>query len=199
MTSGQEWGELVTRAVEWSRDRMEAARVDRQRRTDPVFLARVQRQAALEQRARAQQAQVVAEEKYRAKLTRVGKRATTGAYVAAGTAGLGVLDLATGIGGQTGLDGVMPGAPGFWFLSAAVAGLIGWRARATLRTATPPPKIALPPVPPPVLTPGTVGAEEAADVYRAEGQLIAMIPAVDQLHGEAGMSLRATMTAVQPR
>ena len=31
MTSGQEWGELVTRAVVWSRDRVEAAKEDRLR------------------------------------------------------------------------------------------------------------------------------------------------------------------------
>lgn len=199
MTSGQEWGELVTRAVVWSRDRVEAAKEDRLRRTDPVYLARVRRQAALEQRARAEQAQVVASERYQAKLRRLGSRASTGAYVAAGTAGLGVVDVATGIGGQVGLDGLIPASPGLWFVASAVSGLIAWRARAKLHSATPPPAIPLPAVPPPVLAPGTVGAEEAADVYRAEAQLIAMIPAVDQLHAEAGLSLRHTLHNVQPR
>lgn len=199
MTSGQEWGELVTRVVGWSRERVEEARLERMRRTDPYYLAEQQRRVALHQRAAAQQAQEVAKQKYANKLRRLGNRATTGAYVAAGTAGLGVLDVATGLGVGAGADGVIPASPGLWFVTAAVSGLIALRARISLRNATPPPAIALPSVPPPLLPPGTVGAEEAADLYRAESQLMAMIPAVDQLHPEAGTSLRTTMTTVPPR
>ncbi|MCB9411375.1 MAG: hypothetical protein H6525_00755 [Actinobacteria bacterium] len=196
-SGGQEWGEIVTKAMSWGRDRMEAARVDRVRRNDPVYLATQRRQAALAERERVAAAQTVADQRYANRRRRLSVRAATGNYVAAGAVGLGTLDLVTGI-GQPMVNGVIPASPGLWFVSAAVAALIGIRARLQLRNTTPPPRLALPPVPPPVIPAGSVGAEEAADVYRAEAQLIAMIPVVDRLLPQAGLSLRDTLATVQP-
>lgn len=199
MATSSDWGELVTKAVGWSRERVEAARIERVRRTDPVYLASQRRAVALAERARVEQAQVLAEQRYEAKLHRLAKRATTSAYVAAGAAGLGVVDVATGLGGASGVDGLVPAGPGFWLVAAAVSAFIGLRAKLSLAHATPPPALPLPPVPPPVLPAGSVGAAEAAEVYRAEAQLVAMIPAVDALHAEAGLALRDTLAHVQPR
>lgn len=187
----------MTKAMSWGRDRMEAARADRLRRTDPIQLAAQRRQAALAERARVEQAQAVADQRFANKRRRLAVRSTTGNYVAAGALGLGTLDLATGI-GQPMINGVMPGSPGFWLVTAAVSAVIGLRARLQLKNAEPPAPLQLPAIPPPVIPPGAVGAEEVADLYRAEGQLIAMIPAVDRLHPQAGLSLRDTLNSVQP-
>jgi hypothetical protein len=198
MSASPEWGEFVSKAVTWGRERVDAAKEDRLRRADPVYLAAQRRQAAIAERERALQIHAVAEQRHVARRKRLTMRAATGNYVAAGAAGLGVMDVVTGI-GQPMVNGVIPASPGLWFVTAAVAALIGVRARLQLTHATPPPAPALPAIPPPVLSPSAVGAEDAAEVFRAEAQLVAMIPAVDQIHPEAGMSLRATMHAVQPR
>lgn len=174
---------------------MEAARLERERRSDPVQISRERRRVALQQRAMVERQGVLAQSRYQRLRHRLQVRAATGTYVAAGAAGLGVLDLATmGVADA----GVIPGWPGTWFVIAAVSGLIGVRAKARLRTAAPPPQPALPPVPAPILHPGMVGAEESLRLERAEGQLMAMIPAVAQLHPEAGRSLQETVAAVQP-
>lgn len=197
MGNQQQWSEMVVRAMNWSRDRVEDARLERQRRNDPVLLARAQRQAALVQRAQAEQAQVMANQRHANWLHRLHSRATTGLYVAAGSAGLGTVDL---IGmAVTDNAAVVPPGAGLWFVAAAVSGLIGARARARLKSNPQPLQVALPPVPPPLLPPGSVGAEEAQEIYNCEARLIAMIPAVDQLLPEAGLSLRQTLHGVQPR
>lgn len=188
----------MNRAMLWGRDRMEEARLDRSRRADPVAMAAQQRQYALAQRAQAEAAQNFATQRYQSKLTRAASRARTGGYLAAGAAGLGLVDVVTGI-GAPGLDGVVPAGPGMWFVAAAVSGFIALRARAKVRHPAPPPQVPLPAVPPPLLAPGTVGAEECAEVLRAESQLHAMLPAVDALHTGAGDSLRATLNSVEPR
>ncbi len=198
MANSPEWGEFVSNAIAWGRGRVDAAKEERLRRSDPVQLAAQRRQAAILERAQVQQAHAVAEQRYTARLKRLSVRSATGNYVAAGAAGLGVVDVATGI-TQPMVNGAIPASPGLWFVTAAVAALIGVRARLQLTHATPPPAPALPPVPPPVLPATAVGSEESAEVFRAEAQLVAMIPAVDQIHPEAGMALRTTMHAVQPR
>ncbi len=197
MGNQQQWSDMVIRAMNWSRDRVEDARLERQRRNDPVLMARAQRQAALVRRAQAEQAQLVANQRHTNLLRRLHARATTGFYVAAGSAGLGAVDL-VGAAVADNPNVVPPGA-GLWFVAAAVSGLIGARARARLKAGPQPVQVELPPVPPPLLPPGCVGAEEAQEIYNCEARLIAMIPAVDHLLPEAGLSLRQTLHAVQPR
>lgn len=191
-------GDTVGRWLARGMEAFESARVQRAKRTDPFALAEQRRQVAIAQRAQVVQAQEAMDNRYRRLLSRLHARATTGMYVAAGAGGLGVIDVASIAvpGGPN--DGMIPGGPGWWFLAAAVSGLVSLRARHRLTTIEPPPPLALPVVPPPLLMPGSVGAEEAAELAAAEAQLYAMIPAVDELHAEAGLGLRATVSSVQP-
>ncbi len=195
MGENRDSGDTIGRWLARGMEAFETARVQRARRTDPFALAEQRRQVAIAQRSQVQAAQVAMDNRYRRMVARLHTRATTGMYVAAGAGGLGVIDVAT-VPVQSG--GVIPGGPGWWFLAAAVSGLVSLRARYRLRTVEPPAPLALPVVPPPLLMPGSVGAEEAAELAAAEAQLYAMIPAVDELHSEAGLGLRATVSSVQP-
>ena len=196
MGSSNDVGDSLSRWINRGLEAVESARLERQRRNDPVEMARARRNAALAERARMERAEVERGQRYSDWLRRLRVRATSGTYVALGAAGLGVIDVAT-LGVTP--DGVIPAGPGLWFLASAVSGLIAVRAKAQLRTAEPPAPLPLPPVPAPVLPAGAVGAEEALALARAEHQLAAMIPAVWQLHEEAGRDLQDTMASVQPR
>lgn len=102
---------------------------------DPVEMARARRNAAMVERSRIERADVERRQRYSDWLRRLRVRATSGTYVAVGTAGLGVIDIATwGVAEQ----GVIPASPGLWFVASAVSGLIAVRAKAQLRNAEPP-------------------------------------------------------------
>lgn len=189
--SGEAFGRWLAKGI----DAFESARVQRARRRDPFEAAEQRRALAIQQRNQIQVANANALDSYQRRLGRLRNRASSGIYLAAGSAGLGVIDVAT-LAVEPG--GVIPGSAGLWFVAAAAAALIGLRARQQLQTVEPPPPQALPTVPPPLLMPGSVGSEEAADLAAAEAQLYAMIPAVDELHAEAGLGLRATVASVQP-
>lgn len=196
MGSSNDVGDALSRWLNRGLEAMDTARVERQRRNDPVEMARARRNAALVERSRVERAEIERRQRYRDWLRRLRVRATSGTYVAIGAAGLGVIDVAT-LGAAD--NGVIPAGPGLWFVASAVSGLIAVRAKAQLRNAEPPAPLPLPAVPAPVLPPGVVGSEEALALVRAEHQLAAMIPAVWQLHEEAGRDLQETVASVQPR
>ncbi len=197
MTSGEQISGAMGRWVSRRIDALETARLERERRNDPVYVARQQRAQALQARAQAQQADITRQRSFDLTLVRLRRRSVTATYAAASMAGLGVVDIATGL-GAPGANGAIPMSPGAWFIAAAVAGFVAVRSRTRAATAQRPAPIALPPVPAPVLPPGTTGAEEAARLAQAEYQLQTMIPAVAQLHSEAARDLQATIATVQP-
>lgn len=196
MKTSSEFGETVAKVVTWGQTQMAAAKAERIRRTDPVAQAQERRRLAQVERQRAAVAQAQQQVRYQSRLQRWRLRAKTGVAAAAGMATLGVIDTATL---ATSADnGVIPGSPGMWFVMAAVSGFVGVRARYQLQNAQPPVALPLPVVPPPVLAADAVGAVEASRLAHAERQLFEMLPAVQELHGEAADSLRATLGSVQP-
>ena len=95
MKSTNDFGQAVAKVVTWGQTQVTAARLERQRLTDPVAQAQERRRQAQLARERAVVDQVQRDLRFKARLRRWRIRAKTGVAVAAGTATLGVIDTAT--------------------------------------------------------------------------------------------------------
>lgn len=194
MANPDELPEKIGRWVNRGLDAVEAARLERVKRRDPVELARAQRQAALAERQRAEQAQVVAKQRFQDRLRRLKVRATTAGYAAGALAGVGVVDLVADVAASSSEVTAVP-----WFVAAAVSGFISIQARSTRNNLEEPLPLPLPPVPAPLLPAGTPGAAQAAELAQLEAQLQVMMPPLAALHADAANQLSATLAGVQPQ
>jgi len=118
---------------------------------------------------------------YQRRMRRWQREQALGAVVGAGSGAVGILSLVAVAG---------PGWAVAWFAAAGIGGLTSWRARQSLRRATPPAAGITSVPPPPILPRAAIGAAEVSRFTQVRAQVASVAASIDRLRRGAGDELR---------